>query len=62
MLPVDAHVTFQIIAVVLGAVVLWVLFVNVRLPSRTQMPLAKKAETPATKPEPAPEEDEDEKS
>lgn len=63
MLPVDAHVTFQIIAVVLGAVVLWVLFVIARLPSRTPA-VAKKAETPEAKSEPEPEDekDEDEKS
>ena len=56
MLPVDAHVTFQIIAVVLGAVVLWVLFVNARVPSRTPA-VAKKAEKPEAKSEPDDEKD-----
>jgi hypothetical protein len=63
-LPVDAHITFQIIAVVLGAVVLWVLYAIVRLPSRTPA-VAKKEETPVAKssPEPEPEKkDDDEKS
>jgi len=51
-------VTFQIIAAVLGGVVLWVLFVVVRVPTRTTPGLAKGVEKAPVKPEPEPAKDE----
>lgn len=49
MLPADPRILFQVTAAVLGAVVLWVAFVLVRMPKRTQVKAGKKAEEPAEK-------------
>lgn len=59
MLPADPRVLFQVTAAVLGALVLWVMFVLVRLPTRSPVAVAKKNEPkPAEAPEKAPEADE----
>ena len=49
MLPADPRIVFQVTGAVLGALILWVIFVNVRLPTRavTGVVLAMKTAPPA---------------
>ena len=53
---------FQVTAAVVGALVLWVVFVVVRLPTRARLGAAKEAEEPAAPSENQKIENEDEKA
>ena len=62
MLPADPRIVFQVTGAVLGALILWVIFVNVRLPTRAVMGvvLAMKAAPPAEADEGESDEDDEE--